>query len=127
MKKINTDSAPSAVGAYSQAVISGNMLYTSGQIGLDPSTGKMVDGGVEEQARQVMENLKAVLAAGNLDFSHAVKVTIYLTQISDFSVVNGIYAEALQENRPARSTVQVSGLPLGALVEIDMIAEISDR
>ncbi len=126
MKKVNTDSAPSAVGAYSQAVISRNMLYTSGQIGLDPATGRMVDGGVEKQAGQVMENLKAVLAAENLDFSHAVKATIYLMQISDFSIVNEIYAEALQENRPARSTVQVSALPLGALVEIDMIAEISE-
>lgn len=121
-KIIYTQNAPQAVGPYSQAVLAGNFLFTAGQIGLDPSTGKLVEGGIEAQSLRVMENLKAVLNAAGLDFSHVIKSTVYLADIHDFKVFNGIYGEYFLSEPPARSAFQVAALPLGAEVEIEMVA-----
>lgn len=117
----HTDQAPAAIGPYSQAVSAGRWLYTSGQIGLDPATGDMVDG-FEAQARQVLANLRAVLAEAGLDFTDVVKATIYVTDLANFPRLNELYGEALGDHRPARSTVQVAALPKGGLVEIDLVA-----
>lgn len=122
VQKIETSKAPAAIGPYSQAVRAGDFLFCSGQIPLQPGTGEFCPGGITEQARQVLENLEQVLAAGGADFSQVVKTTIYLADLGDFAVVNGIYAEFCAEVAPARATVQVAGLPKGALVEIEAIA-----
>lgn len=122
MKAIHTSRAPEAVGPYSQAILSGGMLYTSGQIPLDPATGAMVEGGIEEQATRVMENLGAVLRAGNSDFNRAVKVNCYLSDMSLFADFNAVYARYFT-TKPARSCVAVKELPKGALVEVEVIAE----
>ena len=114
--------APKAVGPYSPAVVSDPFVFLSGQIGLDPSTGQMVEGGVEAQTVRVLTNIKAMLDHLGLDFGNVVKTTIFLTNMADFKAVNEIYASWLGESRPARSTVAVSGLPLGAVVEIEMLA-----
>lgn len=122
MKRIITSNkVPKAIGPYSQAVILNNVLYTSGQIGLDPQTGDLKDG-IEEQVKQVMENLKALLKEADMDFSNVVKTTIFLKSMDDFTTVNQIYASYFNENPPARSCVEVSALPKGALVEIELIA-----
>ena len=121
-EKVHTDKAPRAIGPYSQAIDTGDFVFLSGQIGLDPETGQM-KAGVEEQTHQVMRNLQAVLETVGLDFSHVVKTTIYLQDLNDFQKVNEIYASYLQEPYPARATVQVAALPKGALVEIEMIAK----
>lgn len=122
MKRIITSNkAPKAIGPYSQAVILNNVLYTSGQIGLDPQTGDLKEG-IEEQVKQVMENLKALLKEADMDFSNVVKTTIFLKSMDDFTTVNQIYASYFNENPPARSCVEVSALPKGALVEIELIA-----
>ena len=123
MKAIYTPDAPEAVGPYSQAIVSGGMLYTSGQIPLDPATGTIVEGGIEEQAARVMENLGAVLRAGGSDFQHAVKVNCYLSDMSLFADFNAVYARYFT-TKPARSCVAVRELPKGALVEVEVIAEI---
>ena len=127
-KVIASNSVPAAVGPYSQAVRTGNLLFTSGQIGIDPQLGKLVEGGVEAQARQVMKNLTSLLEAGGSDFSRAVKTVIFLADMGDFSKVNEIYRSFLDEKAgfPARSTVAVKDLPLGALVEIEVIAITAD-
>jgi 2-iminobutanoate/2-iminopropanoate deaminase len=123
MKKvIHTDQAPDAVGPYSQAIHAGDLIFTSGQVALDPKTGKMVAGGIEKQARQVLENLKAILEAAGSDLSKVLKATVFLDDISTFAQVNEIYAEYFPEAQPARSAYQVGALPLGALVEIELIA-----
>lgn len=119
---IHTDHAPKAVGPYSQAIRAGDFLFTSGQIPLDPASGKLVQGGIEEQARQVMKNLKAVLEAGGADFSKVVKSTVFLDDMKNFGPFNEVYAEYFPGDRPARSAFQVAGLPLGAKIEIEMIA-----
>ncbi|MBN1106123.1 MAG: RidA family protein [Deltaproteobacteria bacterium] len=119
---IQTDRAPKPVGPYSQAVRAGDLLFVSGQLGIDPATGHMVEGGGGDQARQVMANLKAVLEAGGSGFSSVVKTTIFLADMADFSEVNQVYGEFFPSEPPARSTFQVAGLPLGARVEIEMIA-----
>ncbi len=125
MKKIvKTDAAPAAIGAYSQAVISHPFLFVSGQIGISPDTGKLVDGGVEAQARQALCNLEAILTAGGAHTGAVVKATIFLTDINDFSIINTIYASVFQTDPPARSAVQVAALPLGAAVEIEAIAAV---
>ena len=124
MKAIHTGEAPKAIGPYSQAVATDGFLYTSGQIGLDPATGQIVAGGFEAQARRVLENLKAVLAAAGCGFEDVVKATIYVTDMKSFPVLNELYGEALGDHRPARSTVEVAGLPMGALVEIDLVARL---
>ncbi len=124
MQMINTDKAPKAIGPYSQAVKYENFLFVSGQIALDPKTGELVGSTVEEQTRQVMENIKAILEEAELNFNHVVKTTIYLKYISDFDKVNRVYGEYFPEHKPARATVEVSNLPKGALVEIEVIAGI---
>ncbi len=121
-ERVHTDGAPKAIGPYSQAVDTGDWVFLSGQIGLDPNTGQMAPD-LESQTHQVMKNLKAVLEAANLDFHHVVKTTIYLVDLQDFQTVNEIYASYLEEPYPARATVQVAALPLGARVEIEMIAK----
>ncbi len=119
---IHTPSAPAAVGPYSQAVRAGNFIFTAGQIGLDPATGLIVEGGVEAQAQQVMANLAAVLAAAGSSLDQAVKTTIFLTDMAHFAAVNAVYGAAFSASPPARSTVAVLALPKGALVEIEVIA-----
>jgi 2-iminobutanoate/2-iminopropanoate deaminase len=123
MKKIiKTGNAPAAIGPYSQAVISGNLLYTAGQIGLDPKTGNMVAGGVKEQAARVLENLQAVLKEAGKDLAAVIKTTVYLIKPEDFPAVNDIYGQYFKEQPPARTTIFVSALPKGALVEIEAVA-----
>lgn len=117
--------APAPIGPYSQAAVAGNWAFLSGQLGIDPDSGKLVDGGVESQTQQVMQNLKAVLEHLKLNFSHVAKTTIYLTDLNNFKTVNLVYEKWLQDSKPARATVQVAALPLGGLVEIDMVAHIA--
>jgi 2-iminobutanoate/2-iminopropanoate deaminase len=121
-KAVYTDRAPKAVGPYSQGICAGDFVFTSGQVGLDPATGKMVAGGMTAQARRIMENLRAILEAANSDFSKVVKVTVYLSDINDFAEFNEVYSEYFPLGPPARSAFQVAALPLGALVEIEMVA-----
>ena len=122
MKHVSTEAAPAAIGPYSQAIIANGFLYTAGQIALDPATGQLVAGGVSEQTERVMTNLEAVLSASGASWADVVKTTVYLQDMSHFPIVNDLYGKRLGQARPARSTVQVSGLPRGALVEIDAIA-----
>ena len=124
--KYHTDEAPLAIGPYSQAVAWGGVLYTSGQIALDPATGEIVDGGFEAQARRVLANLRAVLASAGCSFDDVLKATIYVTDLAVFPLLNKLYGEALGDHRPSRSTVQVAALPKGALVEIDLIARLPE-
>lgn len=118
---INTTAAPAAIGPYSQAVRAGDLIFTSGQIGLDPITGKLVEG-IEAQTRQVLANLAVILEAAGATFENVVKTTIFLTDMGDFQTVNMIYASEFAADPPARSTVQVAALPRRALVEIEMVA-----
>ena len=122
MEPVTTDKAPAAVGPYSQAIRAGKTLFCSGQIGLDPSTGKMAGPDIRTQTRQVMGNLAAVLEAAGFRPAHIVKTTVFLTDMNDFPVFNAIYAEFFSAHKPARATVQVAALPLKALVEIDCTA-----
>jgi len=124
MKTYHTDQAPEAIGPYSQAISADGWLFTSGQIGIDPQTGEIVEGGFEAQARQILVNLSNVLANAGCSFTDAVKATVYVSDMADFPVLNAMYAEAMGTHRPARSTVQTAGLPKGALVEIDLVARI---
>jgi 2-iminobutanoate/2-iminopropanoate deaminase len=122
MDFVATDSAPKAIGPYSQALKAGGLVYTSGQIALDPATGNLVTDSFEAQARRVFQNLEGVLRAAGTDFSRVVKATVYLTDLANFQVLNAIYAEVFGDHKPARSTVGVAQLPKGAAVEIDVIA-----
>ncbi len=123
MKKIiSTTDAPAAVGPYSQAVRVGSTIYCAGQIPLDPKSGQIVSGGIDAQARRVLDNITAVLKAEGLTFENIVKTTIFLTDLGDFQTVNEIYGSYFNQQPPARSTVQVSALPKGANVEIEVIA-----
>ena len=119
---VHTDAAPAAVGPYSQAIVAGNIVFTAGQIGLEPGAGEIVMGGVGAETRRVLDNLAAVLEEAGASFDRVVKTTIYLTDMADFAEVNEIYAERFGNNPPARSTVEVAALPKGALVEIEAIA-----
>lgn len=119
---VRTENAPAAVGAYSQAIKANGMVYTAGQIGLDPATMKLVEGGIKEQTRQVLTNLKNVLEAAGSSLEKVVKVTVFLGKIEDFSAMNEVYAEFFVSEPPARSAFAVANLPLGALVEIETIA-----
>lgn len=119
---VSTDKAPKAIGPYEQAIKVGEFVYASGQIPLDPKTGKLVDGGIKEQTCQVMENLKAILEAAGSSLDRVVKATVFLKNIADFAAMNEVYGEYLDRAKPARSTVAVGDLPRGALVEIDFIA-----
>lgn len=123
MKRHHTDHAPAAIGPYSQAISTDGFLFTSGQVGLDPATGQLVEG-FDAQASQVMSNLAAVLDNAGCGFGDVVKATIYVKDMADFPRLNKVYGAALGDHRPARSTVQVAGLPLGALVEIDLVARL---
>lgn len=124
-KQINTPNAPQAIGPYSQAISFDKILFISGQIPADPQTGQIVSGGVAEEAHQVMKNLKAILEEAGSQFSNAVKTTIFLKNMDDFTVVNEIYASYFEEgNYPARETVQVAKLPKDVNVEISMIAHL---
>jgi len=118
---VSTDRAPKAIGPYSQAVRSGDTVYCSGQIPLDPATGELVEGDFEAQARRVFDNLKAVAEAAGLTLDHAVRVTIYLMDLGRFPVVNAVMAEYFSEPYPARVTIGVASLPKGAQVEVDCV------
>jgi 2-iminobutanoate/2-iminopropanoate deaminase len=120
----HTDRAPAAIGPYAQAIETAGFLFTSGQVGLDPATGELVEGGFEPQARRALANLEAVLAAAGCTFADVVKATIYVTDLACFPRLNELYGEALGGHRPARSTVQVAALPKNALVEIDLVARL---
>ena len=123
MKTIVTSpNAPAALGPYSHAVAVGELVYTSGQIGLDPATGKLAGDGIETQTEQVLRNLEQVLAANNMTFANVVKTTVFLTDLADFATVNGIYAARFPAQPPARSCVQVAALPAGARIEIELVA-----
>ena len=124
MRTIATPNAPAAIGPYSQAQISGNHLFTSGQIPLVPETMEMVTGPIEGQTEQVLKNLGAVLAAAGTGWSRVVKTTVFLTDLADFAAFNAIYEKVLGDAKPARSTVQVAALPRGAKIEIELIAEV---
>jgi len=124
MKVISTDSAPAAIGPYSQAIIADGLLFASGQIPLSPETGAVVSGGIKEQAEQVMRNIAAVLAAAGSDFTKVVKTTCFLTSMDNFTAFNEVYAHYFT-GKPARSCVAVSALPRGVLVEVEVIAKIA--
>jgi 2-iminobutanoate/2-iminopropanoate deaminase len=125
MQPISTKSAPAAMGPYSQAVRASGLVFLSGQIPLEPETGKLVEGGIAEQAKRVLDNLGAVLEAAGLTFDHVVRTTIYLIDLGDFQAVNEIYGKRFSRvPQPARSTVQVAALPRGAKLEIDAIAVV---
>ncbi|HEU5360147.1 MAG TPA: RidA family protein [Candidatus Deferrimicrobiaceae bacterium] len=123
-KTVGTSKAPAAIGPYSQAVLSGGFLFCSGQIPLDPATGKIVGGGIEAQTERVLNNLAAVLEAGGASLRSVVKTTVYLVDLADFPAMNGVYGRFFPENPPARATVQVARLPADALVEIDAVASV---
>ena len=122
MDFVATDSAPKAIGPYSQAVIANGLVYTSGQISLDPATGNLVTDSFEAQVRRVFQNLEAVLKSAGSDFSRVLKATVFLTDLGNFQAMNAVYQEAFGDHKPARTTVEVSQLPKGAAVEIDLIA-----
>jgi 2-iminobutanoate/2-iminopropanoate deaminase len=119
---IQTDKAPKAIGPYAQAIKANDFIYTAGQIPIDPKTGNFVEGGINEQTRQVLENLKAVLVAAGSCLDQVVKATVFLKNMTDFPAMNEVYGEYLGSAKPARSTVAVAELPRGALVEIDLVA-----
>ncbi len=122
---VATAHAPAAIGPYSQAIRAGNLLFVSGQVPLDPGTGVLVPGGIDEQTRQVFRNLEAILTAAGSSFDAVVRTTVYLTDLSDFAAMNAIYATFVREPFPARATVQVARLPKDARVEIDLIADLT--
>jgi len=121
---VKTEKAPAAIGPYSQGIRSGGFLFCSGQIPLDPATGKMVEGGIKVQTERVLQNLEAVLTSGGASLRSVVKTTVYLVDLVDFPAMNEVYGTFFPENPPARATVQVAKLPAGALVEIDAVASL---
>ncbi len=124
MKKvISTKAAPAAIGPYSQAIQVANLVYTSGQLPIDPATGSFPEGGIKEQTRQSLTNVQAILQEAGLTMSHVVKTTVFLADMNDFADMNAVYAEFFSEPYPARSAVAVKTLPKGALVEIEVVAE----
>ena len=125
MKTISTANAPAAIGPYAQGNIAGGLLFASGQIPLDPETGEIVGSTIEEQTAQVMKNVAAILEAAGTDFDHVVKTTCSLNDMNDFAAFNAEYAKSFGEVRPARSAVAVEKLPKGALVEVEVIAEVN--
>jgi 2-iminobutanoate/2-iminopropanoate deaminase len=122
--RIETATAPAAIGPYSQGIVAGGFLFTAGQIALDPVSGKMVEGGIVEQTTRVLANLREVLAKAGATWTDVVRSTVYLVDLAEFPTVNEIYGKHLGSARPARSTVQVAALPRGGLIEIDLIAQI---
>lgn len=127
LRTVHTDHAPAAIGPYSQGVIAGGLLFTAGQIALDPASGQVVEGDVVAQTRQVLANLHAILQSAGAGWDDVVKTTVFLHDMSDFPRVNEIYGATLGTARPARSTVQVSALPRGVLVEIEAVAQVGQR
>ncbi|MCK5439028.1 MAG: RidA family protein [Gemmatimonadetes bacterium] len=125
-KVIATERAPGAVGPYSQAIVAGGFVWVSGQIALDPASGQMVQGEIEDETRQVMGNLRAVLDAAGSSLDRVVRATVYLADLNDFERVNAVYADSFGEQPPARVCIEACGLPKGARVEIDAIAEIDE-
>jgi len=125
-KIIHTDKAPKAIGPYSQAIRTESLVYTAGQVGINPPTGELVEGGVEAQTRQALTNLKNVLEASDSGLNFVLKTTVFLKEMDDFAKMNAIYAGFFPENPPARSTIAVAGLPKGALVEIEAVAMLRD-
>lgn len=123
-RNIETPLAPAPIGPYNQAVKCGNTVFVSGQIPIDPATGKLINGGIEAQTHQVMKNLKAVIEAADMDMDHVVKCTIFVTDMNDFAIVNKVYGGYFLTTFPARETVQVAALPAGAHVEISCIAAL---
>jgi 2-iminobutanoate/2-iminopropanoate deaminase len=121
---ISTPKAPAAIGPYSQAIRVGNLIYTSGQIPINPATGQFVEGGIKEQTRQSLTNVKAILEEAGTSMANVIKTTVFMADMADFADMNGIYAEFFAEPFPARSAVAVKTLPKGALVEIEVIAEV---
>jgi 2-iminobutanoate/2-iminopropanoate deaminase len=124
MQTISTPAAPAAIGPYSQAVVTGSLVFCSGQIALDPATGELIEGDVAAQTRQVLTNLEAVLREAGSDLGRVVKTTVFLRSMGDFAEVNAVYAEHFGAHRPARSTVEVSRLPRDVAVEIEAVAEV---
>lgn len=124
MKVISTKKAPAAIGPYSQAIQVGNFVYTSGQIPIDPATGTFIEGGIKEQTRQSLTNVRAILEEAGLSMANVVKTTAFLADMADFADMNAVYAEFFAESYPARSAVAVKSLPKGALVEIEVVATI---
>ena len=127
MKVIKTTKAPAAIGPYSQAIQVGNLIYSSGQIPIDPATGTFVEGGIKEQTRQVLTNVKAILEEAGLTMNNVVKTTVFMADMGDFADMNTVYAEFFNEPFPARSAVAVKSLPKGALVEIEVVASIENE
>ena len=125
MKDIHTPKAPAAIGPYSQAIKAGNLIYTSGQIPIDPTTGLFVEGGIKEQTRQSLRNVQAILEEAGLTMGNVVKTTVFMADMNDFADMNAVYAEFFAEPYPARSAVAVKTLPKGAMVEIEVVAELS--
>jgi len=123
-KRINTDKAPAAIGPYSQGIVSGNFLFTSGQLPIDPETGKLSGGTIEEQAHLAFRNLKAIAEEAGTDLLSAVKTTVFLADIADFQAVNAVYADYFEQPFPARSAFQVAAFPLGAALEVEAIFEL---
>ena len=121
-KIVSTEKAPKAIGPYSQAIRTESLVFTAGQVGLDPATMELVEGGIEAQTRQVLTNLQHVLESADSGLKYVVKTTVFLQDMADFAKMNSIYAAFFSENPPARSTIQVAGLPKGALVEIECVA-----
>lgn len=121
-ERIVTERAPAAIGPYSQAIVCGDLVFTSGQIALDPATGQMVEGDVRAQARQVLQNVQALLEASNSSLAQVLKTTVFLTSLDDYAAVNEVYAEFFADVPPARSAVAVAGLPRNALVEVETVA-----
>ena len=126
MKFVATEAAPRAIGPYSQAVVEAGFLFASGQVPLDPATGKLVQGDLEASAERVFDNLEAILTQAGLGFADVVKTTVFLTRAEDFAPLNAVYARRFGTHRPARSTVIVAALPAGAPLEIDLIARVAD-
>ena len=124
MTVISTPKAPAAIGPYSQAIQVGNLVYTSGQIPIDPATGSFAEGGIKEQTRQSLTNVKAILEEAGLSLSNVVKTTVFMADMNDFADMNAVYAAFFKEPYPARSAVAVKMLPKGALVEIEVVAEV---
>ena len=125
VRRITTANAPQAIGPYSQGVIANGLLFTAGQIAIDPQTGRLVEGGFADQTERVLNNLSAVLAAVGASWSDVVKTTVYLHDMADFPTFNEMYGRHIGDARPARSTVQAAGLPRGALVEIDAVVMVA--
>ena len=124
METISTKNAPAAIGPYSQAIKVGNLIYTSGQIPIDPATGTLVAGGIKEQTRQSLLNVQAILKEAGISMSGVVKTTVFMADMSDFADMNAVYAEFFTESYPARSAVALKALPKGALVEIEVVAAV---